>query len=397
MTATYRSGANILLRQLEPDITHEAVDLVAEDGGVSRGLLYRPRGQHPKVGVHLMHPRTDQSRNYSIPPLVRAGYTVLGRAGRWVNNDIATVHERLLFDVAAGVRLLREQGCERVILLGNSGGGSLACFYQAQARADPLNRLSDTAAHDPIDLAAADLPPADAIVLLGAHLGEGECLGRWIDPSVTDEDDDRSRQSSLDMYDPVNGFRVPPQPSSYSAEFLTEYRAAQRARIGRLDAMARRMIRDRNGSRPDYLVIRRTMADPAFCDLSIEPDDRVISAYNSNPRPDLVNEAASVAPVLTPEAWLSTWSGQSSRAEALHNLPSITEPVLVVHYCGDVITHVSQARAMADAAGGEAEVVLVRNADHYGYHLEFDGRQGERTAEGTDAVVAWMTKRYPAG
>src|SRR6202044_294943 len=88
----------------------------------SRGHLYVPVAKRTRIGVHIMHPRTDQSFNYNVPPLVEAGCMVLARAGRWVNNDTDTVHETLLFDVAAGVRLLRERGCDTVVLLGNSGG-----------------------------------------------------------------------------------------------------------------------------------------------------------------------------------------------------------------------------------------------------------------------------------
>ena len=88
-----------------------------------------------------MHPRTDQSLNYNIPPLVQAGYAVVGRARRAVNNDVDTVHEEILLDLAAGVRMLRDSGCERVVLLGNSGGGALARLYQAQAQAAAAARL----------------------------------------------------------------------------------------------------------------------------------------------------------------------------------------------------------------------------------------------------------------
>src|ERR1700730_14124011 len=130
----FRSGANFRLSQVDADIEFEPVGLVAQDGGGSRGLMYRRRGTRPVVGVHLMHPRTDQSQNYSVLPLVRAGCLVLGRAGRWVNNDVATEHERLVYDMAAGVGLLKERGCEQVVLLGNSGGGTLAALYQWQAQ-----------------------------------------------------------------------------------------------------------------------------------------------------------------------------------------------------------------------------------------------------------------------
>ena len=42
----------------------------------------------------------------------------------------------------------------------------------------------------------------------------------------------------LDMFDPANGYRKPPEVSHYSADFLTRYRAAQAARCRRIDAKA---------------------------------------------------------------------------------------------------------------------------------------------------------------
>ena len=140
-----------------------------------------------------MHPRTDQSLNYNIPPLVQAGYAVIGRAGRAVNNDVDTVHEEILLDLAAGVRMLRDSGCERVVLLGNSGGGALACLYQSQAQAAAASRLGPQP-YTNVDLRSADLPPADGLALIGIHVGEGRVLQDMLDPSVTDErDPSRSR------------------------------------------------------------------------------------------------------------------------------------------------------------------------------------------------------------
>lgn len=411
----FRSGANIALPGPGDDIEIEAVSLTAEDGGVSRGVLHRRSGSRPRVGVHLMHPRTDQSQNYNIAPLARAGYLVLGRAGRWVNNDIATEHERLLFDMAAGVRLLRERGCDQVVLLGNSGGGTLAAFYQSQALLTPGERITHTAAGGAIDLAVTDLPLASGIVLIGAHSGEAACLGKWIDPSVVDEADPYGVDPTLDMYDPNNGFAMPPQASHFDPAFLVRFRAGQRARLERLDAMARGFIAQRNGEaaaadRSDgfdavrherravvqhRMVIHRTMADPAFVDLSIEPDDRVISAYNNHPRPDLVNFGPSVASVLTPEAWLSTWSALSSHADTAACLVGVQQPLLVVHYCGDVITRLSEVERFFGACpSSDKKLVHVRHADHYGFSLAPDGTRGERTSEGTEAVVSWMRERF---
>jgi acetyl esterase/lipase len=417
MARIFRSGANFRLTEVGHDIEYEAVNLIAQDGGFSRGLLYHVRGTKPLVGVHLMHPRTDQSQNYNILPLVEAGYMVLGRAGRWVNNDIATEHERLVYDVAAGVRLLRERGCERVILLGNSGGGTLAAFYQSQATAEPGNRLKHTVAGEPLDLDRADLPIASGLVLIGAHSGEGPCLLKWIDPSVVEEADPCSANRDLDMYDERNGYREPPEPSVFEPEFLQRFRAGQRDRVERLDAMARSRIErgrfaaataeassghsrarlEREGTVVHHMQIHRTMADPAFVDLSIEPDDRVVSAYNGDPRPDLVNYGTGVATILTPAAWLSTWSGVSTHARTDSCLRMVTDPLLVVHYMGDVITRLSEVEGFFNAAAAtDKQIVKIRHADHYGFQISADGTKGERSAEGTAAVVHWMQQRFPA-
>ena len=66
-----------------------------------------------------------------------------------------------------------------------------------------------------------------------AHLGRPEVLTDWFDPSITDEADPASVDSSLNMYDPANG---PP----YSPEFVKRYRAAQVARNHRITELVPR-------------------------------------------------------------------------------------------------------------------------------------------------------------
>ena len=86
------------------------------------------------------------------------------------------------------------------------------------------------------------MTPADAMVYVAAHRGQGRILLDAIDPSVVDERDPMSCEPSLDMYDTRNGFVEPPAWSSYSAEFLERYRAAQVERVRRLDAVARAYV-----------------------------------------------------------------------------------------------------------------------------------------------------------
>src|SRR5258706_4257026 len=173
-----------------------------------------------------MHPRGDMQLLSAMPRLLEAGVATFGQAGRFINNDVNLIHERLILDVAAAIRRLRERGYARIVLVGNSGGGALYSFYQSQAATPPPGRLRDTAAGDPCDLNELDLPPADRLLQLATHLGPGQPMLSIIDPSVADESDPLSIDPELDMYDPANGFRPLPEPSKYPAEFLARYAAA---------------------------------------------------------------------------------------------------------------------------------------------------------------------------
>ncbi len=412
-------GANFRVQDLPTEVRHRAVVLVADDDAPSRAVLYWREGVTPRVGIHLMHPRTDQSQNYNIVALAQAGYAVLGRAGRWVNNDVDTVHETLMLDMAAGVRFLRDEvGCEQVVLVGNSGGGTLASMYQWQARTDPPGRLTRTAAGDPLDLNAVDLPPADGIAIIAGHRGEGEVLLKYIDPSVVDESDPVAADPELDMYHPANGFRTPPESSHYPDDFLERYRRAQRERVRRIDVLARSLVAQQKagGTAADilerdspeaamrlrrlavgavHMVIYRTAADPAATDLGIEPDDRVVGSYLSK-RPDLENYGGpGFARYITPRGWLSTWSGLSSRANTIACLQQIHDPLLFVHYAGDEGLRMSEAEAIVKgSAATDKELVVVRHADHYGRVINPDGSIGTQTTEGTRAIVDWITARF---
>jgi hypothetical protein len=266
----------------------EPLLLATADAAVAHGWLYA-RGGEDTV-VCLMHPRANFSRHYTVPGLVEAGYAVLCINSRWLNNDATLIHELVLLDAAAGLAAARAR-YDRVVLCGNSGGGSLFTFYLSQALAPEGGRLRDLATGDPFDLNAFELPAADAMVYLAAHPGEGHYLLHAIDPSLCDESDPVSCDPALDMYDPSNGFAEPPKESRYAPEFLAAYRQAQRARIERIDAEARRRVARRRAARArarttgsveerrrsiatDFLLVYRTDADPRYVDLSLDPSQR---------------------------------------------------------------------------------------------------------------------------
>lgn len=402
---------------LPGDVAREPVALEAADGGLSTAILYTT-GRH-RTAVCFMHPQADMSRHYATPYLTAAGYAVFGQNSRWLNNDALCVHETLLLDVAAGIRFLRQRSFERIVLAGNSGGGSLYCFYIAQSSTPPPGRLRATPAGDPLDLNGHDLPPVDGFVFLAAHLGEGRVLMRMIDPSVTDESDPLSCDPALDPYDPANGYRPPPASSRYAPEFVARYRAAQEARVARLDAVARRHLEARGAARASlraadfaarpwaeqaavlrrsvvhpHMVVFRTEADLRALDLGLDPSERDAGTLFSY-RPDLTNYMElGFARVSTPRAWLSTWSGLSSNAAVEINGPKVTVPALVVSYRGDNAIFPADAQRAFDVLGAADKQLASAPGDHYGFGVGTQERSGAPQA--LAQVVDWLRPRFPA-
>jgi hypothetical protein len=401
---------------IDSSVRQEPVAIEAADGGLSSGLLHTTG--RTSTAVCFMHPKADMSRHYAIPALVDAGYAAFGHNSRWPNNDELCVHETLLLDVAAGVRFLRARGFTNIIACGNSGGGSLYAFYQAQATTAPPGRLTHTPAGDPLDLNAHELPPFDGYINLAAHLGEGKILMQMIDPSVTDENDPLSCDAALDPFNPDNGYRQPPTSSCYAPEFVARYRAAQRARVARLDGIARGLLKRRGAARMaigagdfatlpwtaqapalrgavvcPYMIVYRTEADLRAFDLSLDPSERDAGSLFSY-RPDLTNYMEfGFARVQTPRAWLSTWSGLSSNADVVTNAAKISVPSLVIYYRGDNGIFPSDARVVYDAIAASDKHLASAPGDHYGFGVGTQDRTGAPQA--LAQVVSWLRERFP--
>jgi hypothetical protein len=278
--------------------------------------------------------------------------------------------------------------------------------------------LRDTAAGDPVDLTTEDMQPADGIVQLATHLGEGKLMEVIIDPSVVDENDPLSIDPALDMYAPANGFLPLPKASTYSEAFLARYRLAQQQRILRIDAIARGYIDEqrhylRKVGAPDfeslpiaerqwcerrsfvgrYMEIHRTEANPAYTDLSISPSSRAIGSFFS-PRPDILNYTeAGFGKYQTPRAWLSTWSGASSRASTLDCIRNVTVPTLVISYDGDNAVMPCDTDAIFEASPAAGKQHFRVKGDHLGYGSQDpSNRDGQR--EASRIIAGWITEQF---
>ncbi|MCB0220912.1 MAG: hypothetical protein KDH09_14530 [Chrysiogenetes bacterium] len=394
--------------------------LKADDMREISGTYYHPAGvDKPKVGVLVMHPRADFSRHYCIPPSLRAGFAALGLNTRCINNDITAIHEELILDVNAGVKYLRSKGCEKVVLFGNSGGGSLFAFFQSQAQLGRGKRIAKTPGGATTFLNGADMVPADGFIAVSCHKGEGRILNECIDASVTNEYDPTLTDPALDMYNPDNGFAEPPSWSEYSPEFVKTYREAQLARVRRLDSIAHAMIDDtvrfdaqynaakksgadfktrqalgRRAAVEQVMTIYRTQANLHYVDKHLDPSDRPYGSLFSD-RPDLMNyQYIGFGRVVTPHAWLSTWSGLSSNADLQRNIAKLEVPVLVVNAEHDnEIFPKTDAEPIWNAVTYKDKTYMKFDAKHY-----FEPPFGQKTAPDVDKlmekVIPWMQERF---
>ncbi|MEO6955833.1 MAG: hypothetical protein ABI137_03730 [Antricoccus sp.] len=364
--------------------TREFVGIVSETsaragagGYPCQGLYYRRSDQQPRIAFIATHYQIDFSQHYLAEYLAERGFGFLGWNTRYRGYEHQFLLDHALVDIGAGVRWLREvAGIEKVVILGNSGGGSLMAAYQSQAVEPNVTAAEGMQLARGVDT----LSPADGYVSVAAHLGRPDVLTNWMDAAVIDESDPVRTDPALDLWNPNNG--VP-----YADDFIIRYRAAQVERNNRITAWAKSELARMRGlgfyDRP--FSVYRTWADPRMVDPSIEPTKRKPnSCYPGEPRK--VNRTAfGIGGQTTLRNWLGMWSLQDSQTRAQPHLARITVPSLVINANADTGVYPSDAQAMHEALGATDKESYELDGDHY-----FLG-EGQRDTL-ADLIADW-TKR----
>ncbi len=348
-------------------------------GHPCQGVYHRPDGHEPRTALIATHYNIDFSEHYLASYIAERGMGFFGWNTRFRGAEPYFLADLALADIDAGVRWLRSQGVDCVVLLGNSGGGSLMATYQAQATAPNLvPEYSRRGLHPAVE----ELAGGDLYVSIVAHTGRAEVLTNWMDPSVTDENDPLSVDPALDPFSPD---RQPP----FDDEFIAAYRSAQRARNERITAWCKNEL-DRlaaAGHRERLFVVPRLWADLRMLDGSIDPSQRVVpGCYLGDPR--RANYGIfGVGTVSSLRTWLSMWSladSQCSTDQARH----IDLPAIVIDADADTGIFSSDTAKIVNALRGRpgAPDVPVHSVSGDHYLTEPAGAR----AEAADLIADWV-------
>jgi len=348
-------------------------------GHPCQGIYYRGVGRKPKVAMIATHYQVDFSEHYLADYMATRGIGFLGWNTRFRGFETSFMLDHALVDIGVGVRWLREViGVETVVLLGNSGGGSLMAAYQAQAlkpHVTPLPGMRPAAG-------LGDLPAADGYVSSAAHPGRPDVLTAWMAPSVLDETDAVATDPELDPFGAANR---PP----YRPEFVTRYRAAQVARNHAItDWVEDEFKRVRAAGYADRpFSVLRTWADLRMIDPTLEPTKRQPNTCYVGDPARANRSAHGIAAACTLRNWLSMWSLRHAQTRAEPHLSLIDSPALIINAEQDTGVYPSDAQRIFDALATTDKTLCAMDSDHY---FTTPGARSEQA----DTIARWIAKRW---
>jgi pimeloyl-ACP methyl ester carboxylesterase len=336
-------------------------------------------GRRSDTVLVFCHPSSNFVGHYALTPCAELGMDAVGVVTRYAGNDTQVILENCVADLGSIIKHLRErEGYERIVLVGNSGGGGLAALYQAEAENPSIN---DAPGGGGTDLTRAELPPVDALVMLNAHAGRADLIQGWLDPAIISEDDPFRRDPELDLF---SGRTVPLDP-----QWVATYRDAQARRMTRITDWVKAQLTElteRYGADVPDLPFRvhGTCADPRFVDVTLDASDREPGTLWGDPM------SANLRPVTlgsfsTLRSWLSQWSVADSNGYGPTCLERVSVPVFVAYGTADRGCFPSMASALYEGAPHpRKELLAVTGAGHY-----FDGRP-DLVSDTLASIIKWL-------
>lgn len=344
-----------------------------------QGSYVTPKGKKPKTAFIATHYNGDFTEHYMGPQLAARGFGFLGWNTRYRGAEDQFLLEHAVLDIGVGIHWLREEaGVETIVILGNSGGGSLMAAYQAEATSPTLGDVLNGAGLEALHA----LPKADLYISFNAHQGRPQVLTSFLDPSVVDEWDPVPTDEALNPFNPD-------MAAPYPEEFVTRYRAAQRARNQRITDWAKAELARLNAAGiPDRLFpLYRSWADLRFVDGTLDPSDRPTPmCYAGNPA--IANRTLpGLGRANTLKTWLSMWSLETSKCQGGDQLAIFDVPSLVVQGTHDLGVFPSDAKQIFDSIGSQDKELHMVPGTHY-----FHGSSEERSAVAS-LVSDWVSRR----
>lgn len=371
-------------------IVEETVNLTAEDGAAFEVKLHRDDTAPRHTAFLIMHPTTGWQDHFILKLLAERGFGALGCSNRYTGREAELILEYTVLDWAACVSHLRDQGYEKIIGIGNSGGGEIVTCFQSEA-------VKPTMTGDPMggppDLTRAKLSPMDGLVMLNAHAGRPISLTQSLDPSVGGDEgnDPLQYDPSLDMYNPENG---PP----YSPDFRERYQAAQIERNNKITRWCQRTIeavmKTGNPLMSDMtFIVHRTDANLRFLDNTIDASDRTgLTIWDEDPRianytPGPLRGPRTRLRIMTARSWLSQRSLMASQFEVERFMPQCTIPTIVLCGTADAGGPAHSQKTFDASPDPEVSMVWIKDGTH------FMRGQEDKQAEAADHIAAWAKVR----
>lgn len=402
------------------------------------GALYQPTAPTAResTALFLTHENANEIGALDCLQFAQRGYTVLCVKSQYSQQSEAN-WDALAKDVGASVTYLRSLPTVRhVVLVGHSGGGPIVSFYQNIAE-HGVSVCQQPARLDPCGDDLANLPPADGVVLLDSEGGIAFDRLMGLDASVTNENDYKVADESLDMFSTRNGYN-PNGSSDYSSAFINRYLGAQSKREDRLVAKAQQLeqqVAQGTGQYTDDapMVVGRDSARLWEADLNLishtqgkypllspqhpngsapqvvrslrvpsaSPDDNVswdggANAYTAS---TYLSTTAIRAPKLSITADSITgvdWS--STNTAPVENLPGVTTPLLIMSMTGHYWLVPSEMFYESATHTPDKTLVFVKGASH-GFTpctacATTPGEFGDTVGETFNYVANWLDARY---